>query len=61
MNVPPRPKPADLEITAYWNYHREGLDSFAGYEALGIHRLLINVHALRERDITVALERFAER
>jgi probable F420-dependent oxidoreductase len=50
----------DLEITAYWNYSREGIDSLAVYEDLGIHRLLINVHALRERNIMTALERFAE-
>jgi probable F420-dependent oxidoreductase len=50
----------ELEITAYWNYYREGLDSLAVYEDLGIHRLLINIHALRDRDITTALERFAE-
>ena len=51
----------DLEITAYWNYSREGVDSLAVYEDLGVQRLLINVHALRERDVTVALERFAEK
>lgn len=50
----------DLETTAYWNYYREGVDSLAVYEELGIQRLLINVHALRERDVTVALERFAD-
>ena len=49
----------DLEITAYWNYYREGRESLAVYEELGVHRLLINVYALRERNITVALERFA--
>lgn len=51
---------SELEITAYWNYYREGKDSLAVYEDLGIHRLLINVHALRERDVTVALNRFAD-
>jgi hypothetical protein len=45
--------------TSYWNYYREGVESLAGYEELGVHRLLINVHALRERTVTVALERFA--
>jgi probable F420-dependent oxidoreductase len=50
---------SDLEITAYWNYHREGRNSLAVYEDLGVHRLLINVHALRARDITTAMERFA--
>jgi probable F420-dependent oxidoreductase len=51
--------PRDLEITAYWNYHREGIESLAVYEELGVHRLLINVHALRDRNITTAMERFA--
>ncbi len=51
--------PRDIEITAYWNYYREGLESLAVYEELGVQRLLINIHALRERDINVALERFA--
>ncbi len=51
--------PRDLEITAYWNYHREGVESLPVYEELGIQRLLINVHALRDRNITNAMERFA--
>jgi alkanesulfonate monooxygenase SsuD/methylene tetrahydromethanopterin reductase-like flavin-dependent oxidoreductase (luciferase family) len=50
----------DLEITAYWNYHREGIESLAVYKELGVHRLLINVHALRDRSITAAMERFAD-
>jgi hypothetical protein len=29
------------------------------YEELGVQRLLINVHALRDRNITTAMERFA--
>lgn len=48
----------ELEITAYWDYHNQGLDSLAVYEELGVHRLLINVHALRESSPDVALERF---
>jgi len=36
------------------------VDSLSVYEDLGIQRLLINVHALRERDVMVVLERFAE-
>ena len=51
---------ADLEITAYWNYHGEGVESLAGYEELGVDRLLINMHALREADVTAALDRFAD-
>ena len=49
----------ELEITAYWNYYREGLESLSVYEELGVHRLLINVHVLRESDVMAALERFA--
>ena len=49
-----------LEITAYWNYYGEGLDSLAVYEDLGVHRLLVNMHALRAGDVTTALERFAD-
>jgi len=52
--------PRELEITAYWNYYREGIGSLSVYEELGVQRLLINVHALREREVTIALERFAE-
>ncbi len=52
--------PRELEITAYWNYYREGMESLSVYEELGVQRLLINVHALREREVTVALERFAK-
>ena len=52
--------PKELEITAYWNYYQEGLESLSVYEDLGVHRLLINVHALRERDVNTAMERFAE-
>ena len=51
--------PADIEITAYWDYYHQGWDSLAAYEELGVHRLLINVHALRERSPDAALERFA--
>ena len=51
--------PRELEITAYWNYYHEGLESLSVYEELGIHRLLINVQALRESNVTTALERFA--
>lgn len=50
----------ELEITAYWNYYGEGLESLAVYEALGVDRLLVNMHAMRESDVSVALERFAD-
>jgi len=50
----------ELEITAYWNYYTERLESLGVYEELGVHRLLVNMHALRAGDVTVAMERFAE-
>ncbi len=50
----------ELEITAYWNYYTEGLESLGVYEELGVHRLLVNMHALRAGDVTVAMEQFAD-
>lgn len=52
--------PAEIELTAYWNYHAEGPGSLAVYRDLGIHRLLVNMHALRAGDVTTAMERFAD-
>jgi probable F420-dependent oxidoreductase len=52
--------PSEVEITAYWNYHGEGRESLAVYEELGIHRLLVNMRALRGGDVTTAMERFGE-
>lgn len=51
--------PREIEMTAYWNYYGEGLESLAVYEELGVQRLLINLRALRDRDVSTALERFA--
>ena len=51
---------SELEITAYWDYYTEGLESLGVYEELGVHRVLVNMHALRAGDVTVAMERFAE-
>ena len=39
--------PKELEITAYWNYTREGLDGAAAYQEAGVDRLLVNTAALR--------------
>lgn len=50
----------ELEITAYWNYGREGLDGARAYEEAGVHRLLINTAALRMGDPKTAAESFAE-
>ena len=51
---------AELEITAYWDYYRQGADSLSAYQELGVDRLLINVRALRHDSTDVALERFAD-
>lgn len=51
--------PADIEVTGYWDYYNQGIDSLSVYEELGVQRLLINVHALRESSPDAALERFA--
>ena len=40
---------AELEITAYWDYYRQGADSLSAYQELGVDRLLINVRALAPR------------
>ena len=52
--------PSEIEITAYWNYYGEGRESLAVYKDLGVHRLLVNMRALRDRDVTTAMERFGE-
>ncbi len=51
---------AELEITAYWNYHREGLDGARAYEEAGVQRLLINTAALRMGDPATSARRFAD-
>ena len=48
----------ELEITAYWNFNAEGLESLEVYQELGIDRLLINMHALRLGNVTEAMEWF---
>ncbi|MEM7250480.1 MAG: LLM class F420-dependent oxidoreductase [Pseudomonadota bacterium] len=49
-----------LEFTSYWNFHKEGLEMLDVYEELGVDRLLINVHALRQGDAMTALKWFAD-
>lgn len=39
--------PAELELTAYWNYHREGIDALHIYKDHGVSRVLVNTAALR--------------
>lgn len=52
--------PASLELTAYWNHGREGLDGARAYEDAGVSRLLVNAHALRMGDPETAVRRFAD-
>ena len=49
----------ELEITAYWNYHREGLEGLEVYAANGVSRLLVNLTALRMGPTEEAAQRFA--
>jgi probable F420-dependent oxidoreductase len=51
--------PSELEVTAYWNHHREGLDGARAYEDAGVSRLLVNVQALRMGRPEEAVRRFA--
>ncbi len=52
--------PAEIELTAYWNYHREGLEGARAYEAAGVSRLLVNTAALRMGPPLEAVEQFAQ-
>ena len=52
--------PKTLELTAYWNYTREGLEAVEIYRELGVTRLLVNVAALRMGRPEEAVRRFAE-
>jgi probable F420-dependent oxidoreductase len=51
---------AELDITAYWNYGREGVEGARAYEAAGVDRLLVNTAALRMGKPMEAARRFAE-
>jgi probable F420-dependent oxidoreductase len=52
--------PATIEVTAYWNHHREGLEGAGVYEAAGVSRLLVNPDALRMGQPDEAVRRFAD-
>ena len=52
--------PAELELTAYWNYHREGLEGLSVYRDHGVSRVLINTAALRMGRPEEAVAQFAE-
>ncbi len=51
--------PSSVEITAYWNYLREGLDGAQAYVDAGVARLLVNLQALRMGRPLEAIARFA--
>lgn len=50
----------ELELTAYWNHHREGLEGLETYRRAGIDRVLVNLAALRMGPPDEAASRFAE-
>jgi probable F420-dependent oxidoreductase len=52
--------PATIELTAYWNHHREGMAGAETYRAAGVQRLLVNLAALRMGSSTEAAKRFAD-
>lgn len=52
--------PATLDLTAYWNHHREGLEGAAHYREAGVGRLIINAAALRMGKTEEAIQQFAE-
>ncbi len=51
--------PAELELTAYWNHNREGLDGLEVYRDHGVGRVLVNLAALRMGPADEAVQRFA--
>ena len=52
--------PASIELTAYWNHHREGMAGFEVYAEHGVSRLLVNLGALRMGKPDEAMRRFAD-
>ncbi len=51
--------PAEIELTAYWNHHREGLDGLQVYADHGVTRVLVNTAALRMGRPDEAVTQFA--
>lgn len=49
----------ELELTAYWNHHREGLEALQVYRDHGVSRVLVNLAALRMGPADEAMQRFA--
>ncbi len=52
--------PAELEVTAYWNHNREGLEGLDVYRRHGVSRVLVNLAALRMGPAEEAARRFAD-
>jgi len=52
--------PAEIELTAYWNHHREGFDGLQVYADHGVTRVLVNTAALRMGRPDEAVTQFAE-
>ena len=52
--------PAEIELTAYWNHHREGTEGLAVYAEAGVSRVLVNLAALRMGSPEEAATRFAD-
>lgn len=51
----------EIELTAYWNHHREGLDGLDVYRQHGVRRVLVNLAALRMGSAEEAARAFADR
>ncbi len=51
---------SELELTAYWNHHREGLEGLQVYRDHGVNRVLVNLAALRMGPPDEAAQRFAD-
>jgi probable F420-dependent oxidoreductase len=51
--------PAEIELTAYWNHYREGLEGCEVYRQHGVTRLLVNLGALRMGPAEDAARQFA--
>jgi probable F420-dependent oxidoreductase len=51
---------AELELTAYWNHHREGMEGLETYKEHGVSRVLVNLAALRMGPTEEAARRFAD-
>ena len=52
--------PDTIELTAYWNHHREGMEGLEVYREQGVSRLLVNLAALRMGGPEDAATAFAE-